>query len=174
MTIIATPRQVFDLVDSLLSDTWPVLDQDAVALLERHSCDVLLAHRNRERAVRVGRWHCPELDVWGAWTACPPHGIGLSVYLLDTTATGPTTSPGYGALINEFTTRLGAPEIIDRNPRSPHTMWSRNHLAVSVDSYAQEQQCPQIKLSIQPVATALPHEVNNAPHHLDNHHSHGN
>ncbi|POH65883.1 hypothetical protein C3B61_10035 [Cryobacterium zongtaii] len=159
MSTAATPRQIFDLVDSLLSDTWPVLELDAIALLERHSCDVLLAHRHTERAVRVARWHCPELDIWGAWTTCPPHGIGLSVYLSDTTATGPTISLGYGALTNEFTTHLGAPEIIDRNPYSPRTSWTRHKLAVSVDSYTREHECPLIKLTIQPLTTVIRHHV---------------
>ena len=160
MTATATPRQVFTLVASLLSDSWPVLERDAVTLLEQHSFDVLLAHQSRERSVRIGRWHCPELDVWGAWTTCPPRGIGLSVFLLDTTTEGPPLSRGYDALTDEFAAHLGAPQTIDRNPHSPRTTWTCHGLALSVDSYNQEQMGPLIKLSIQPVTTVLPLDAN--------------
>ncbi|TFD90815.1 hypothetical protein E3T61_09895 [Cryobacterium lactosi] len=150
MHALNEPSHVIDFVASLLTLDWPVSEEEAVAFLKRLDCDVLVSHQAKERVVRVGRWRYPALNLWGTWTSDPVCGTRLRFFMTHPTPTEPTLMLRYHSLIDEISHRFGAPEVIDRNPISPHAQWCRDNLTLSVDAYTRLPRPPRIQLTIQP------------------------
>lgn len=101
--------------------------------------------------MRVGRWRSVALNIWGSWTSDALNGTRLHLSIVDTNAADHTPLRGYDSLIDEASRRFGEPEIVDRNPLSPHALWCRNDLTVSVDAYTRELRQPLIQLTIESV-----------------------
>jgi hypothetical protein len=106
--------------------------------------------------VRVGRWRFAELNLWGTWTTDPANGMAVRFSLLEPPASDHALQPGYRSLTTELHERFGAPAIVDHNPLSPHALWCRGNLTVSVDAYTREPGQTLIQVTIAVARTCRP------------------